>query len=354
MRGVCLDAAGNFRAHLPGISDKRLVIASHVDTVPSAGAFDGVLGVVLGMCIAESFHSAKPSCALEIVGFSEEEGVRFSRPFIGSTAYIDGLNEEFLQLADESGVSVAQAIRNFGLNPEAASKPQMEGEGAAAYLEFHIEQGPVLESLGIPLGIVDAIVGQSRATVEFVGRANHAGTTPMNLRQDAFCAAAEWTLRVESMALSQPGLVATVGMVKVAPGAVNIVPERVSLSLDLRHAIDEQRLRSLDELLHEGNQIAIRRNLSFHSKLKLQQAAVPMQPALVSQAAAAVAAIGLKPHYMTSGAGHDAMVVARRMPAAMIFLRSPAGVSHHPDENVLVEDVALALKAGRKFVENFV
>jgi allantoate deiminase len=352
MSNVRVDAAGNFRAQVPGRSSRSLMIGSHLDTVPNAGAFDGVLGVVLGMAIAEEFVSKPPGCTLEIVGFSEEEGVRFGRPFIGSVACTDGLSEEFLLLKDKDGSSVSEAIARFGLDLDSVRSPQMQA--ADAYLEFHIEQGPVLESLNLPLGVVDTIAGQSRAAMSFIGHANHAGTTPMNLRKDAFCAAAEWTLWVEDRAKQCAGLVATVGRVEVTPGAVNIVPGAALVSLDLRHALDRVRSTALAEILSAGREIATRRSVIFQSSVQLEQASVPMDKHLVTMVDRAVAAAGVTPKRITSGAGHDAMILARRVPTAMIFLRSPGGISHHPDENVLVEDVALALKAGRVFVEEFV
>jgi allantoate deiminase len=351
MTGVRVDSAGNFHADLQGRSARRLIIASHLDTVPNAGAYDGVLGVVLGMALAEEFVQKRPACSLEIVGFSEEEGVRFGRPFIGSVAFAEGLSDEFLALRDGDEVSVRDAICGFGLDISGVGVPQMDG--AAGYLEFHIEQGPVLESLALPLGVVDAIAGQSRVTVTFTGHANHAGTTPMNLRQDAFCAAAEWVLAVERKARECAGLVATVGKANVAPGAANIVPGRVILSLDVRHARDETRSRSLDEILRLGQKISARRGVLVESHVQLNQPAVPMDSTLVARAERAISVTGVTPHRITSGAGHDAMILAKRLPSAMIFLRSPGGVSHHPDENVLVEDVALALKAGAAFVEEF-
>ena len=350
MSGVRVDAAGNFRAELPGRSSRRLIVGSHLDTVPNAGAFDGVLGVVLGMSIAQ--QSKQPACSLEIVGFSEEEGVRFGRPFIGSVAFVDGLNDELLSLTDRSGVCVRDAIAEFGLAAEGVGVPQMQH--ADGYLEFHIEQGPELESIASPLAVVDAIAGQSRATVNFIGHANHAGTTPMHLRKDALCAAAEWTLWVEGKAKGCAGLVATVGKVEITPSAVNIVPGGALLSLDLRHALDTVRLTALAEILTAGREIALRRSVGFDWNVQLDQAAVPMDKHLVTLAERALAAAGVTPRRMTSGAGHDAMILAKRIPSAMIFLRSPGGISHHPDETVLVEDVALALQAGRFFVEEFV
>jgi len=350
MVNVHVDVAGNFRAGMPGSGSKKLVIGSHLDSVPNAGPFDGVLGVVMGMVIAESYGDA-PGCELEIVGFSEEEGVRFHRPFIGSMAFVSGLGDEVLNLLDDSGVSVAQAIQGFGLNLEQVSKPQMDS--ADGYLEFHIEQGPVLESLGLPLAVVDAIAGQTRATIEFVGQANHAGTTPMNLRRDALCAAAEWTLFVERTAQQTIGLVATVGSFKVAPDAVNIVPGRAVLSLDVRHSQDAVRNSAFDAAIRRGKEIAARRNVQFRWALRLEQKAVPMNAELTLLIEEAISSTGAKPHRMTSGAGHDAMIVAQHIPSGMIFLRSPGGISHHPDESVLAEDVELALRAGRAFVDNF-
>ena len=344
------DAAGNFRARMPGSGAKKLVIGSHLDSVPNAGAFDGVLGVAMGMVIVESCGGA-PACGLEIVGFSEEEGVRFHRPFIGSMAFVDGLNDDVLSLVDDAGISVAQAIQGFGLNLEQVSKPQMDR--ADAYLEFHIEQGPVLESLGVPLGVVDAIAGQTRAKVEFIGQANHAGTTPMNLRHDALCAAAEWTLFVERTAQQTPGLVATVGSFKVAPDAVNIVPGRVLLSLDVRHSEDGIRKTAFDAVIREGGEMAARRSVQFQWTVRVDQMAVPMDAEVTSLIEEAVLSTGAKVHRMTSGAGHDAMITAKHMPSGMIFLRSPSGISHHPDESVMAEDVELALRAGRAFVDNF-
>jgi allantoate deiminase len=340
MQDIHIDAAGNFHATRTGTGAKRLIVGSHLDTVPNAGAFDGVLGVVLGMMLAET---TAPACTLEIVGFSEEEGVRFQRPFIGSTAFVHGLNEQFLSLADSEGITVGEAITAFGLDASAACEPQMQA--ADAYLEFHIEQGPVLESLGLPIAIVDAIAGQTRATIEFTGHANHAGTTPMNLRHDAFCAAAEWALVAEKTARSEPGLVATVGSVRVSPDAVNIVPGTATLSLDLRHAQDDIRLNAFEKLLKAGRQIAAHRQVAFKATPRVNQKAVPLNTELLSAHA--------NLHRMTSGAGHDAMIVASRIPSAMIFLRSPGGISHHPDENVLPEDVEAALAAGRAFIEKF-
>jgi allantoate deiminase len=351
---VSVDAVGNLRGYYAGKNDnaKRLIIGSHLDTVPNAGRYDGVLGVILGIALIELIEGKRLPFALEIVGFSEEEGVRFGVPFIGSRALVGNLNAEALAIQDKAGVSVEEAILHFGLDPsrivEAALGPSVVG-----YLEFHIEQGPVLESLGLGLGVVEAIAGQSRALVQFRGTANHAGTTPMNLRRDALAGAAEWILRVEQEARSVPGLVATVGSVQVTPGASNVIPGEAEAALDVRHAVDTIRREAVERMVRHGEDVASRRNLTFEHTVRLDQAAVAMDATLVRIAEDAIAAAGVSPHRMVSGAGHDAMIIAGRLPSAMIFLRSPGGVSHHPDETVLVEDAELALRAGLHFLEKF-
>jgi allantoate deiminase len=334
---VWVDDAGNLRG-LHGRAPKRLVIGSHLDTVPDAGAFDGVLGVVLGIALVEALGDRCPGLFIEVIGFSEEEGVRFGVPFIGSRAVAGTLTKE---IAD---VRVCDAIQAFGLNPEDLPAARLSSE-AIAYLEFHIEQGPVLESLNLPLGIVDAIVGQSRLMVAFTGHANHAGTTPMKLRHDALAAAAEWILVVEKYGQETPGLVATAGQIHVEPNATNVVPGKVMVSLDVRHTSDAARHEAVDSLIRAAYETGVRRGVQAEHELRLDQPAVPMDGALAGM-------FGPGMHHMVSGAGHDAMILAPVVPAAMLFLRSPGGVSHHPDETVLAEDVAAAIEAGVRFVRN--
>ncbi len=202
---VNIDAIGNLHGLWPGLTPnaQRLLIASHLDTVPNAGAFDGILGVVLGLAIVEELRGKHLPFAIEVIGFSEEEGVRFSKPFLGSLALTGKLDEQTLARADKDGVSVAEAVRNFGLKPEELPAA-LVSKNAFAYIEFHIEQGPVLESEASSLGIVEAIAGQTRLQLTFTGQANHAGTTPMHLRHDAMTAAAEWIVLVEDYAGKHP------------------------------------------------------------------------------------------------------------------------------------------------------
>jgi allantoate deiminase len=344
---VRVDAAGNLRAYYPAgeSTAPRLLMGSHLDTVPNAGMYDGIIGVVLAVSVVEALGGRRLPFGIEVVGFSEEEGVRFGTPFIGSRALVGRLDAELLDRQDARGISVRKAIEDFGLNP--AEIPQATlNDDTLGYVEFHIEQGPVLENLGRPLGVVEAIVGQSRLSFTFIGRANHAGTTPMNLRYDALAAAAEWISAVERRAQSIPGLVATVGLVEARPAAINVIAGEVRVSLDARHGVDDLRMRAVEDIFREAEQIARRRGLSVRWSILLSQSAVPMDPFLTRQCEEAIRKAGCEPHRMVSGAGHDAMILAEKVPSAMIFLRSPCGISHHPKESVLVEDVAKAIESG--------
>jgi allantoate deiminase len=344
---VPVDAVGNLRGFYPGASPgaPRLLIGSHLDTVPNAGAFDGILGVVLAVALAESLKGTKLPFGIEVVGFSEEEGVRFGVPFIGSRALVGRVDEELLARKDEHGISVRKAIRDFGLNADEISKAVL-GDDILGYIEFHIEQGPVLESLGRPLGAVEAIVGQNRLEFHFSGQANHAGTTPMNLRRDALAAAAEWIVAVENLAKQTPGIVATVGFVEAKPGATNVIAGEARATLDIRHASDRARTEALDELIRQAESIGARRGVTVKWRTLLAQNAVAMDPFLTEQIAHAIQESGCMPHRMASGAGHDAMILAEKIPAAMIFLRTPRGISHDPAESVHLDDVAKALECG--------
>jgi len=349
-----VDAAGNLRGLYAGSDPAagRLLIGSHLDTVPNAGAYDGVLGVVLGVALVESLAGKRMPFAIEVAGFSEEEGVRFGIPFLGSRALVGRMDETLLAAEDGAAISVERAIRDFGLDPAQLPAAVLDPH-TFAYLEFHIEQGPVLESMNEPLGVVASIAGQTRLAVHFTGQAAHAGTTPMSLRRDALAGAARWIARVEEEARSTPGLVGTVGRLETKPGAGNVIPAEVSASLDVRHASDEIRTRAVDNLIAIGNDLALDRGLGFRIDRQLDQPSVEMDPALVSAAARALQKTGCRGHRMTSGAGHDAMILAEKIPSVMIFLRSPGGLSHHPEESVLPGDVQLALAAGLHFLNGF-
>jgi allantoate deiminase len=354
-----IDAAGNLRAVLPAANANapRLLIGSHLDTVANAGPFDGILGVILAIALVEQIAEETRATSqplpftVEIIGFSEEEGVRFSKPFLGSLALIGQLDAATLALTDRKGVTVADAIHNFGLDPDELPSAIVDPT-AFGYVEFHIEQGPVLESEGIPLAVVDAIAGQTRMTLIFTGQANHAGTTPMGpLRRDALAAAAEWIVELERYANATPGLVATVGKAESSSGAGNVIAGRFTATLDVRHPSDPIRHAAVTHFLAAAQASAKKRGCTVTHTTSIDQPAVPMASDLSALLAAAVArTTGSAPRFITSGAGHDAMIVARRVPAAILFLRSPGGLSHHPEESVAPADVAAALAAGVEFL----
>lgn len=347
-----IDAAGNLRGILPGPTPQapRIIIGSHLDTVPNAGPYDGILGVILGLAAAEELRGQNLPFSIEVIGFSEEEGVRFSKPFLGSLALTGQLDAETLALPDRNGVTVAEAIRIFGLNLSELPNAEL-ATGSFAYLEVHIEQGPVLESESLPLGIVEAIAGQTRTAFIFDGHANHAGTTPMHLRHDALAAAAEWIAEVETYAATREGLVATVGKIEAHPGATNIIPGRVTATLDLRHANDDTRATAANNLTTAAKLSAAKRGVKLTTQPQLDQRAVPMDRHLTKllESAATTAKVPYKK--MTSGAGHDAMIVTRRLPTAMLFLRTPGGISHHPSETVQASDVEAALVTTIQFLK---
>jgi allantoate deiminase len=349
---VTLDAAGNLRAFYAATESgaPRLLFGSHLDTVPNAGAYDGVLGVILAVALLESLDGRRLPFGIEVVAFSEEEGVRFATPFIGSRALVGRLDKQFLDCQDRNGISIRNAIENFGLNP-AEIPHAMIRQDTLAYLEFHIEQGPVLDSLKQPLGAVEAIAGQTRMEFLFVGHANHAGTTPMDLRRDAITAAAEWILAVERIAQKDPGLLATVGRIEATPGATNVIAGQARVSLDLRHRSDEIRVRAAAALRGLAEEIVERRGLTVRTSELLNQRAVEMDKFLVGEIDNAMRSVGCQAHRMVSGAGHDAMILAEKVPAAMIFLRTPGGISHDPAESVRTEDVAKAIECGLHLLE---
>jgi allantoate deiminase len=349
---VRVDAAGNLRGLWTPANAiaRRLILGSHIDTVPDAGAFDGVLGVVLALeWVAIAQEIALPM-AIEVIAFSEEEGVRYGVPFLGSRAVAGRFDPELLALKDADGISLGESIRAFGLDPAAIHDAQV-GTEVLGFVEIHIEQGPVLEAENLQLAVVNGIVGQTRLSLEFTGQANHAGTTPMHLRHDALAAAAEWIAAVEAVASRTDRLAATVGRIAVEPNAGNVIPGKARVSLDVRHARDAERDTAVEELVAKSRAIAIRRGLTIECSRQMNEPAVPMHERLTAYLTASIEAAGFPVKTMPSGAGHDAMVLATRVPTAMLFLRSPGGISHHPAEAVLEEDVEAALLVGRKFLE---
>lgn len=354
---VHTDAAGNLRGlwQPAGSGVKRLVLGSHIDTVPDAGAFDGVLGVVLALELVRSAAELSIPYPIEVIAFSEEEGVRFGVPFLGSRAVAGRFDPALFALKDAEGTSLEESIRAFGLDPRQMGNAELD-ESVFGFLEMHIEQGPVLEAEDLRLAAVSAIAGQSRCNVTFSGQANHAGTTPMRLRHDALSAAAEWILAVEAEARRGSArhesveVTATVGRMEVNPNASNVIAGYVKVTLDIRSDRDSAREAALEALLVSGEAIAQRRGVEFAAEKKMEQPAVSMDEELTAMLCDALESSGFPVRPMPSGAGHDAMVMATRVPAAMLFLRSPGGISHHPDETVRESDVEAALAVGEAFL----
>ncbi len=350
---VSIDAAGNLRAIYPGDTPEcpRILIGSHVDTVPGSGSYDGIIGVMLAIELVERLRGRRLRFGIEVVAFSEEEGVRFSLPFIGSRALVGSIDAAVFATQDRNGISIEQAIRNFDLDPAALPHAMIDPNVTLGYLEFHIEQGPVLEHENLSIGVVSAIAGQSRYELTFTGQANHAGTTPMRLRHDALAAAAEWIVFVEQTGKRTEGLVATVGRIDASPGAGNVIAGEVHATLDVRHADDATRRKALRSILAAARRSTSKRGVTVAATQRLDQTAVQCDPEWVSLLEQASESAGYRAPRLVSGAGHDAMILAQRVPAAMLFLRSPGGISHHRDEAVRAEDVEAAIATGENFLK---
>ncbi|WP_428248635.1 allantoate amidohydrolase [Ferrovibrio sp.] len=351
------DAAGNITGIYAGSDPSlpRLMLGSHLDTVRNAGKYDGMLGVIAAIACVEELHKQgrRLPFGIEVVGFSNEEGTRFGATMTGSRAIIGAFDDAVFEAKDRDGVSFRDALVGFGLDPAeipaAARKP---GE-IAAFMELHIEQGPVLERNGLALGVVTAISGARRYRVEIKGLAGHAGTVPMGGRQDALLAAAEIALFIEQRCTGTPTLVGTVGQMEAFPGAVNVIPGMARFSIDIRAAQDPVRDTAADDVLAEIKAIAARRKVEAIITPLHHSAATPCDPRLMDAVERAILAQKVPTMRLPSGAGHDAMTIAAICPVGMIFMRCTRGISHNPLEAVLPEDVELATAALYHFVENF-
>lgn len=347
---VWQDSVGNICGRYEGEQEgvPAILLGSHLDTVRNAGRYDGMLGVLAAIEVVHGLHQQgrRLKQAIEIVGFCDEEGTRFGITLLGSRGITGTWPESWLAQTDADGVSVAQAMVLAGLDPARIHLAARRPEEIAAYLELHIEQGPCLEQEGLALGVVEAINGARRLNCRFTGEAGHAGTVPMSHRKDALAAAAEWMVRVETLTREQGGnRVATVGTLRCAPGAVNVIPGDVTLTLDIRGPHDQPLDALLDTLLKEAQAIASRRQLRFSAEEFYRIAATACDSGLQQVLSEAVQAVQGRSLTLPSGAGHDAIVIAERWPSAMLFVRCKGGISHHPAESVTADDVALAIAA---------
>ena len=347
---VWQDSVGNICGRYEGEQEgtPAILLGSHLDTVRNAGRYDGMLGVLAAIEVVHALHQQgrRLAQAIEIVGFGDEEGTRFAITLLGSRGLTGTWPDNWLAQSDADGISVAQAMIDAGLDPAQIHLAARRTQEIAAYLELHIEQGPCLEQAGLALGVVEAINGARRLNCRFVGEAGHAGTVPMSHRKDALAAAAEWMIQVETMTREQGGnLVATVGTLRCAPGAVNVIPGEVTLTLDIRGPSDEPLEALLNALLAQAQVIAERRHLQFSAETFYRIAATACDLGLQQILRDAVSEVQGGSLTLPSGAGHDAIAIAERWPVGMLFVRCKGGISHHPAESVNVEDVALAIDA---------
>lgn len=356
---ACLiDAVGNVVGRYEGATPDlpALLLGSHIDTVREAGKYDGSLGVVAAIEAVSWLKEAgvRLPFAIEVLAFGDEEGVRFPVALTTSRAVAGTLAPLVLDAKDNDQISIREALLRFGCDPCGIPGVARRKESVLGYVEVHIEQGPVLEAEGLPLGVVTAIAGASRFTAEITGLAGHAGTVPMALRRDALAAAAEMLLAIEKIARSTEDLVATVGWIEATPGAVNVIPGGARFTLDVRSPRDAVRSRAIARIEDVLQEIAVTRNVAVKLTRSYEEEAAVCAPGLVTQLAAALRRAGIPPRQLASGAGHDGLAMAALCPIGMLFVRCRGGISHHPAEAITAEDAGMAVAVLHDFLRHFV
>jgi allantoate deiminase len=353
-----LDAIGNvcgrYEGERPGLP--CLMLGSHYDTVRDAGKWDGPLGLITAIsCVADLHRRGRRlPFAIEVTGFADEEGVRFASTLLGSRAVAGTFNESVLGVKDEAGISMRDALVQFGLDPDHIGAAARARSELLAYVELHIEQGPVLEAQDLPVGVVTAIAGATRLAASVTGMAGHAGTVPMPLRRDALTGAAECIVAIEELCRTDmAGLVGTVGYIHAMPGATNVIPGQVSFTMDLRAPTDTHRQKAVTDIVRHIEAIAKRRKLKLQVDVTHENRTVPCAPWLKAQVADAVEAEGFPVFELPSGAGHDGMAMIDIADVAMLFVRCRGGISHHPDEHVDLADADAGARVLLRLIENF-
>jgi allantoate deiminase len=336
------DTISNLIGRYEGESPKTLIIGSHIDTVRDAGKYDGTLGVLLGLAVVEALAGKKLPFSIEVIAFCDEEGLRFHLSYLGSRAIVGALDEKQLSFVDAEGISIAEAIKQNGGDVSRISQEAKKSEDVIGYIEAHIEQGPVLESMNQPVGIVSGIAGQSRFEISFTGEAGHAGTVPMRLRRDALCAAANFVLSVQAEALKTNGLVATVGQLTVEPSASNAIPGRVTLSLDIRHQEDKLRISAIESIKASAESIAAGEGMALSWTLISESPSLHCSPKLLNLLKETVIEANYPATMISSGAGHDGVQISRITEIAMLFVRCRRGISHNPLEYAEPSDIEIA------------
>lgn len=354
-----IDSIGNVRGRLQSNHSgaKTLVIASHIDTVVNAGKYDGPLGVIIAIDLIEQIKSKNITLpfSIEIIAFSDEEGVRFHTTFLGSQVITGSFNHEWLQKKDADGISMQEVMEGFGKNGTTLAQDAIPPNEWLGYFEMHIEQGPVLYDKNIPVAIVLSIAGQKRIAVTLNGMAGHAGTAPMDKRSDALTAAAECILKIENYALQQKeSLVATVGTLQIPHSAGNVIPGEVHFTIDIRSG-DKNFLNDATSSIHSiCNEVVNKRNITIQWQLVQETDPVATDKNLNHLLRKAITESDIPVVELVSGAGHDAVPVARIAPIAMMFIRCFKGISHNPLELAAPEDIAQALKVADAFMENLI
>ncbi len=350
---VQTDAAGTLIGRKAGAPDaKTLLIGSHQDTIRQGGKYDGIFGIALPILVLEALHERKLPYAVEVLAFADEEGVRFPTALMGPRVLAGTFDSANLLKTDKDGVSLTEALSDFGGNPDGIAAAKRDPSDLLGYLELHIEQGPVLESLGLPVGIVTAICGIERWTVELEGQAAHAGTTPMGLRRDAFAGAAEIALAVESYCRETDGLVGIVASIALQPNVPNAIPGKATFSIELRASEDSIREDAADAISKKVEAVSATRRLGYRLTKTYAQNAVPCDPWLRGALARSLVQGGFRPHRLMSGATHDASAMADLCPVAMLFTRCRDGLSHHPDEAITAEDAQASAECLASFLQS--
>ncbi len=349
------DAVGNIVGRYEAIKpeSRAVVLGSHFDTVPDGGRYDGIIGVMTAIeCVASLNETGRRlPFAIEVYAFADEEGARFTTGFLASSAVVEGVVNFPFKRLDANGISVSQALHSYGLDPEKVGEAKRQKNEFLAFIELHIEQGPVLENQDLSICPVTSITGQTRMQVSVSGQAGHAGTVPMHMRRDALAGAAQMICNVEEICKHKNNLVGTVGTLSISPGVLNVIPGDVVFGIDLRSEDDDIRHSATNSLLERFQSIADERKLKLSKAVMQTTPAVSCDPALmdiISQACFELTGSNLT---LNSGAGHDAAIMSQLCPAGMIFMRCKNGISHHPAESIRENDVKVAYLALKDILE---
>lgn len=350
---VRMDNAANLigRYHSPNPNAQTLIFGSHQDTVPNGGKYDGILGVILPVALIHYFHQQKFEFPfnIDVIAFSDEEGTRFQSTLLGSKAISGTFDPSVLDARDAHGVTMREALTSFGCHPDQIEKDAYDKEKVLGFVELHIEQGPQLEQANLPVGVVTAITGIERHTLSIVGKAGHAGTVPMDMRQDALVGAAQVIHMFDQLCKREDDLVGVVGKIANFPNGVNVIPQQTDITIELRSPNDASRIAARKEMLENIQTLMAQYNLAYHHEQTYEQAAVTCSDSLSSALTQAIALSNIDTKHLFSGAGHDGLAVCELTDIVMLFMRCTGGVSHHPDEAILQQDLVAAVEVLNHF-----